>query len=74
MKPEIMEINTEDRLATMEEIRHAISSSQVSLMDLCHTEGNYCEMDSDLGGTIRYPAEEIEFFAHLSEMDEDIAN
>jgi hypothetical protein len=31
-------------------------------------------MDSDLGGVIRYPAEEFEFFSHLSEMDESIAN
>ena len=33
-------------------------------------QGNYCEMDSDLGGIIRYPAEEFEFFAYLSEMDD----
>jgi len=31
-------------------------------------------MDSDLGGIIRYPAEEFEFFAYLSEMDESIPN
>ena len=41
-------------------------------MELCHIQGNYCQMDSDLGGIIRYPAEEFEFFAYLSEMDESV--
>jgi hypothetical protein len=31
-------------------------------------------MGSDLGGIIRYPAEEFEFFAYLSEMDESAPN
>jgi hypothetical protein len=31
-------------------------------------------VDSDLGGIIRYPSEEFEFFAYLSEMDEMTAN
>jgi hypothetical protein len=44
------------------------------MLELCHLQGDYCQMDSDLGGIIRYPAEEFEFFAYLSEMDESIAN
>ncbi len=40
------------------------------MLELCHAQGSYCQMDSDLGGIIRYPAEEFEFFAYLSEMDE----
>ena len=44
------------------------------VLELCHIQGNYCQMDSDLGGIIRYPAEEFEFFAYLSEMDESVAN
>jgi hypothetical protein len=74
MKPETMNITTQDRLATYEEIRRATSSTQDRVLEFCHTQGNYCEMDSDLGGIIRYPAEEFEFFAYLSEMDESVAN
>ena len=74
MKPETMKATTQDRLATYEEVRSATSSTEDRVLELCHTQGNYCEMDSDLGGIIRYPAEEFEFFAYLSEMDESIAN
>ena len=74
MKPEMMEITTEDRLATCEEVRRAISSPHERMLKLCRTQGNYCEMDSDIGGIIRYPAEEFEFFAYLSEMDESAPN
>jgi hypothetical protein len=74
MKPETMKTTTQDRLATWEEVRRATSTTPDRLLEHCHTEGNYCEMDSDLGGIIRYPAEEFEFFAYLSEMDESIAN
>jgi hypothetical protein len=74
MKPETMNITTQDRLATFEEVRRATSSTQDRVLEFCRTQGNYCEMDSDLGGIIRYPAEEFEFFAYLSEMDESIAN
>lgn len=74
MKSEMMDITAQDRPATIEEVRRAMSSTEGSLMDLCHTQGNYCEMDSDLGGVIRYSAEEFEFFAYLTEMDESVAN
>ena len=74
MKPETIKTTTQDRLATWEEVRRATSTTPDRLLELLHTQGNYCEMDSDLGGIIRYPAEEFEFFAYLSEMDESIAN
>ena len=74
MKSEMMKATTDDRLATYEEVRRANSSTEVRVLELCHAQGNYCEMDSDLGGIIRYPAEEFEFFAYLSEMDESVAN
>jgi hypothetical protein len=74
MKPETMNATTHDRLATGEEVRRATSSTHDRVLELCHTHGNYCQMGSDLGGIIRYPAEEFEFFAYLSEMDESIAN
>jgi hypothetical protein len=74
MKPETMDKTTHDRLATCEEVRRATSTTEDRVLELCHTQGNYCQMDSDLGGIIRYPAEEFEFFAYLSEMDESIAN
>jgi hypothetical protein len=74
MKPETMKTTTHDRLATCDEVRRATSSTHDRVIEFCHTQGNYCEMDSDLGGIIRYPAEEFEFFAYLSETDESLAN
>jgi hypothetical protein len=74
MKPDMIKTTTQDRLATCEEIRRATASTHDRVLELCHTQGNYCQMDSDLGGIIRYPAEEFEFFAYLSEMDESVAN
>jgi hypothetical protein len=74
MKPEKINITTQDRLATYEEVRGAMSGSEDQVQLFCHAQGNYCQMDSDLGGIIRYPAEEFEFFAYLSEMDESVAN
>jgi hypothetical protein len=74
MKPEPMNTTTHDRLATGEEVRSATSSTHDPVLEFCHAQGNYCQMDSDLGGIIRYPAEEFEFFAYLSEMDQSVAN
>jgi hypothetical protein len=74
MKPETMKATTQDRLATGEEVRRATSNTQDRLLERCQIHGDYCQMDSDLGGIIRYPTEEFEFFAYLSEMDESIAN
>lgn len=78
MKPETMKlqmtITPQDRFSTGDEIRCAGASAEDRVLELCRVEGNYCEMDSDLGGVIRYPAEEFEFFAHLSEMSESLAN
>ena len=67
MKPEPAIVATQDRPATGEEIRRATSSTPDGVMELCYTTGTYCETDSDLGGVVRYPAEEFEFFAYLSE-------
>ncbi len=74
MKTNTFNTTTQDRLATYEEVQLATSSSNERMMELCHNQGNYCQMDSDLGGIIRYPAEEFEFFAYLSEMDEGVPN
>jgi hypothetical protein len=74
MKPEPMIATTQDRPATWEEVRRATSCTPDRALELCHPQGSYCEVDSDLGGVIRYPAEEFEFFAYLSEMDEATAN
>ena len=74
MKTDTTKIMTQDRVATCEEVRRASSSSQDRVLDLCQSPGDYCQMDSDLGGIIRYPAEEFEFFALLSDMDESAAN
>jgi hypothetical protein len=74
MKTETLINTKQDRLATGEEIRRATSMNEEHMLDLCRVQGNYCQMDSDLGGIIRYPTEEFEFFAYLSEMDESVAN
>jgi len=75
MKAEtINPLTTQDRLATGEEVRRATTSMQERMIELCHAQGNYCQMDSDLGGIIRYPADEFEFFAYLSDMDEGLPN
>ena len=74
MKSEAMKVTTHDRLATLEEVRRATSTSAEALYDLSHMQGNYCEVSSDLGGIIRYPAEEFEFFSLLSESDEGVVN
>jgi hypothetical protein len=64
----------QDRPATWEEIRRATGSTPARVLELCYTQGTYCDVDSDLGGVIRYPAEEFEFFAYLSEMDDTTSN
>jgi hypothetical protein len=74
MKPEPIIATSQDRLATWEEIKRATSSTPDRVLELCYTKGTYCEVDSDLGGIIRYPAEEFEFFAYLSETDDSSAN
>jgi hypothetical protein len=74
MKPEPIIATSQDRLATWEEIKRATSSTPDRVLELCYTKGTYCEVDSDLGGVIRYPAEEFEFFAYLSETDDPSAN
>jgi hypothetical protein len=78
MKPETMNANVnmaaQDRLATFEEVRRAGSSTEARVLELCRIQGSHCETDSDVGGIIRYPAEEFEFFAYLSDMDESLVN
>ena len=74
MKQDTMNFANQDRVATYEEVRRASSSTEDRVLEFCQSRGNYCQMDSDLGGIIRYPAEEFEFFAFLSEMDESVAN
>jgi hypothetical protein len=69
MKPEFIKADGQDRLATWEEIRHATSATPDSVLEFCHANGVYCEVDSDQGGVVRYPSEEFEFFALLSESD-----
>jgi len=68
MKPDPAILTAQDRPATWEEVRRATSSTPDRVLELCCTNGSHCEIDSELGGRIRYPAEEFEFFAYLSEM------
>jgi hypothetical protein len=74
MKTESLIRSFQDRPATWEEIRRATSYTPDRIVELCYTQGSYCDVDSDLGGVIRYPAEEFEFFAYLSEMDDTVSN
>jgi len=68
MKRETAILTTQDRLATWEEVQRATSRTPDRVLELCYTKGTHCEIDSELGGTVRYPAEEFEFFAFLSDM------
>jgi hypothetical protein len=74
MKPELAILTADDRLATWEEVRRATSDTPDRVLELCYTQGTHCEIDSELGGIIRYPAEEFEFFAYLSEMQGSAVN
>jgi hypothetical protein len=74
MKPEPIDVIAQDRLATQEEIRRATSFTPDGVLELCYTKGTHCEIDSELGGIIRYPAEEFEFFAYLSEKEDKTPN
>ena len=74
MKLGPMKVVTQDRLATWEEVRRATSASPDRLLEAWRNQGNYCEMSSDLGGITRYPTDEFEFFAYLSEVDEGSTN
>jgi hypothetical protein len=67
MKPEPAIVATQDRLATWDEIRRATSSTPDRVLELCYSNGTYCEIDSEWGGVVRYAADEFEFFAYLSE-------
>jgi hypothetical protein len=69
MKPELVNATGQDRIATWEEVRHATLATPDCLMEYCYDDGAYCAVDSERGGVIRYPAEEFEFFALLSEDD-----
>ncbi len=71
---QVLSITTEDRLATREEVQRAVSFSNEHLLELCQRQGNYCQTESDTGGVVRYPAEELEFFSYLSEADDTIIN
>jgi hypothetical protein len=44
------------------------------VMEFMYTAGTHCEVDSEMGGTVRYRADEFEFFAYLSEMNESEIN
>jgi hypothetical protein len=74
MKRETAILTTQDRLATWEEVQRATSSTPDRVLELCYTKGTHCEIDSELGGTVRYPAEEFEFFAFLSDMHSSPVN
>jgi hypothetical protein len=74
MKPESAILNARDRLATWEEIRRATSYTPDRVLELCYTQGTHCEIDSESGDIIRYPAEELEFFAYLSDMQGSAVN
>jgi hypothetical protein len=74
MKPEPIIPTIQDRPATWEEVQRATSYTPDRVLEHYYTKGTYCEVDSDLGGIIRYPAEEFEFFSFLSEMDDASTN
>lgn len=70
--PSILE--TQDRIATWDEVRQATMASPERLVEFLYTAGTHCEVDSEMGDTVRYRADEFEFFAYLSEMSENEIN
>jgi hypothetical protein len=74
MIPEPINRIAQDRPATWEEVRRATSLTPDSIVEHCYTNGTHCEIDSESGGTIRFRADEFEFFAFLSEMEETAPN
>jgi hypothetical protein len=74
MKPDTTILMAQDRLATWDEVQRATSFTPDRVLELCYTKGSHCEIDSESGGTVRYPAEEFEFFAYLSEMHGSAVN
>jgi hypothetical protein len=74
MKLERTSAHTQDRLATTEEVRRAIAGTPDLVLEYCYAKGTHCEVDSDLGGIIRYSAEEFEFITNLSEMEDSVVN
>ncbi len=74
MKPELINEIAEDRPATYEEIRRATSGTPDRLLELCRTAGTHCEIGSESGAIVRYPAEEFELFACLSETEKTLIN
>jgi hypothetical protein len=76
MKPETITATAtaQDRVATWEEIRRATVATPDRIMELFYTSGTHCEVDSESGGRVRFPAEEFEFFAYLSEAQSSDAN
>ena len=74
MKPERTNAQAQDRLATWEEVRRAISGTPDLVLEHWYAKGTHCEVDSDRGGIIRYAAEEFEFFANLGELEDSVVN
>jgi len=74
MKPNPALITAQDRLATWDEVRRVTSTTLDRVLEHCYRQGASCEIESELGGRIRYPADEIEFFFYLSEMKDANAN
>jgi hypothetical protein len=74
MKSDHVNAIAQDRPATWEEIRGATSFTPARVLEHCYTDGTHCEIDSEMGDIIRYRAEELEFFAYLSEKEDTPAN
>ena len=74
MKPDPASVTAQDRLATWDEVRRVTSTTLDRILEHCYAEGAFCEIESELGGRIRYPADEIEFFVYLSESKDANAN
>jgi len=68
MNPEALVATVQDRPATWEEIRCAVSATPDRSLELFYTSGSHYEIESEMGGRIRYPVEEFVFFAYLSDM------
>jgi hypothetical protein len=73
MKSESIKSTAQDRLATGDEIRRAMSYPPDAALQLCSVGGVF-EIDSESGGVVRFPVEELQFFAYLGEQDDQAPN
>jgi len=74
MKPELAILTAHDRLATWTRFGARRSDTPDRVLELAIRKERTVKLIPSWGASIRYPAEEFEFFAYLSEMQGSAVN